>query len=404
MVRRHLRAVDLFCGAGGLSLGLQRAGFEIVGAFDNFDAAVETYRANLGDHIVKLRLDENATLPAVDLIAGGPPCQGFSSAGQRRPGDKRNTLVAVFAQLIAKHRPSCFIFENVEGFLTGENGDRVLDLLMPLVAAGYRIRLRKVNVANYGVPQLRKRVIAIGGLGWDPLLPEPTHAAHGAPGADLVGKHLPPTPSVAEALRGLPPPADDAPGDPQGHWAPALAAEELVRVRALKPGQTMRDLPEELWHPSYKRRAFRRVMDGTPTEHRGGAPAGKRRLRSDEPSKAITGGARGEFLHPVEDRFLTLRECARIQSFPDDFEFKGAISDQAILIGNAVPPAFAAALARAAAEGLSTAQETLRDGALLSFEPTLSAGMSPALQSLCERVRGAFGSGVSALQRSFVWD
>src|SRR5208282_4786550 len=97
--------------------------------------------------------------------------------------DKRNSLVACFAETVARMRPTAFLFENVEGFLTAEDGDRVVDLLEPLLGAGYRIHLRKVNAANYGVPQHRKRVIAIGGLGWEPTFPQATHAAFGAPGA-----------------------------------------------------------------------------------------------------------------------------------------------------------------------------------------------------------------------------
>src|SRR5690606_4977217 len=121
---------------------------------------------------------------------------------------------------------------------------------------------------------------------------------------------------------------------------------DLMRYRALRPGQTMRDLPKELWHRTYRRRAYRRVMDGTPTESRGGAPAGLRRLHPDEPSKAITSAASSEFIHPIEDRTLTLRECARIQTFPDDFMFSGTSAQRALQIGNAVPPILAARVAQ----------------------------------------------------------
>lgn len=160
-----LTVVDLFCGAGGLSLGLQRAGWKVMQAFDHFKAAVATYERNLGDHVSSANICEDLALPRSTMIVGGPPCQGFSSAGLRRSGDRRNTLVSVFAQLIVKHKPTAFVFENVEGFLTAEDGARVLELLEPLVAAGYRVHMRKVNAANYGAPQHRKRVLAIGGLG-----------------------------------------------------------------------------------------------------------------------------------------------------------------------------------------------------------------------------------------------
>ena len=163
--------VDLFCGAGGLSLGLSRAGFRPICAIDHLAAAVQTYGDNLGDHVRVEEITETTQIPMADVIAGGPPCQGFSSAGLRRAGDARNSLVSVFAAIVAREKPKAFIFENVEGFLTTEDGNRVLDLLRPLIAVGYRIHLRKINAANYGVPQHRKRVIAIGGLGWNPPFP-----------------------------------------------------------------------------------------------------------------------------------------------------------------------------------------------------------------------------------------
>jgi DNA (cytosine-5)-methyltransferase 1 len=268
-------------------------GFRSVRAIDHFNPAVETYRANLGDRVTCGEITEDAEIPDSTVMAGGPPCQGFSSAGQRRPGDTRNTLVSVFARLVSRSRPRAFLFENVEGFLTAEGGNRIFDLLEPLITAGYRIHLRKINAANFGVPQHRKRVIAIGGLGWDPPFPEATHAAYGAPGAHPGGRHLPLTPTLAEALAGLPAVSPTPPGDLAGHFHPPLQEEDLRRVQQLAPGQTMRDLPKELWHESYRRRAFRRVMDGTPTERRGGAPAGIRRLRLAPLRPTLQGDHRG---------------------------------------------------------------------------------------------------------------
>ncbi len=396
-------AADLFCGAGGFSLGFRSVGFELVCAIDNDEAATRTHSANFKAPALRHIIVEDTGVPDATVIIGGPPCQGFSSAGLRRSGDRRNSLVSCFARVVARKRPLAFVFENVEGFLTAEGGARVLDLLGPLIAAGYRIHLQKVNAANYGVPQHRKRVIAIGGLGWDPSFPEATHSAYGAPGAGLAGTTFPPAPCLGDALRGLPPACTTEPGLPPGHYYRALVGIELARARALTPGQTMRDLPSELWHDSYRRRAYRRVMDGTPTERRGGAPAGVRRLRADEPCKAITGGALTEFLHPTEDRGLTLRECARIQTFPDDFVFVGATSEAARLIGNAVPPRLATVIARSLRRDLEAAPPTGRKGALLSFLPTLSAGKSPALSRTTELVRAAFLRAQRPKER-LLWD
>ena len=401
--------VDLYSGCGGLSWGLERNGFRIACGVDNWDVALRTFEKNhshaqaVSADLATLDGPEVAELLKLspgtpDVVVGGPPCQGFSSAGQRRRGDARNTLVGGFARFVARLRPAVFVFENVEGFFTAEGGSRVIELLDPLIKAGYRIHLRKINAANFGVPQHRKRVIAIGALGWDPQYPEPTHSAYGAPGARLAGCHLPPTPTLGEALASLPPASKAAPGEPEDHYSAPLKGLDLERAQALRPGQTMRDLPEAYWHDSYRRRAFRRVKDGTPTEKRGGAPAGLRRLRLDEPSKAVTGAARNECIHPTEDRCLTVRECARLQTFPDDFTFSGASSARMKLIGNAVPPLLATKIAEAVQKSLRSATIAGEPGALLSFVPTLSNGLSPALDRVVRLVREHFPD---PAQRSF---
>ena len=395
------KVADLFCGAGGLSCGFREAGFETVVAADFNDSAIETHRANFGPHAVIHDLSHLIALPEVDVIVGGPPCQGFSSAGMRKVGDARNTLVSAFANHVVHYRPMAFVFENVEGFLTTDSGNFVFDLLEPVIRAGYRLHVRKVSAANYGVPQHRKRVLVIGGRGWDPTFPEATHSAFGAPGARRAAKHLPKTETLEEALRDLPPAATIPPGVPQGHYYKPLEGVDLKRAMALKPGETMRDLPEELHHESYRRRAFRRVMDGTPTERRGGAPAGIRRLRPDEPSKAITGGARSEFLHPYEHRPLTIRECARLQTFQDTFEFLGNPSDQGQLIGNAVPPRLARVIATQLLADLeSVPMHVEQEGQLLSFIPTLADGYSPVLREVTERVLETFSRQPCAKQES----
>jgi len=388
---RSLTYIDLFCGAGGLSLGFQQEGYHCVLAIDNDPIAVKTYAKNFADHITSAEITETTQLPEADIIIGGPPCQGFSSAGMRRADDRRNPLVRAFAELIAKNRPKAFVFENVEGFLTSARGERVLDLLEPVVAAGYRVHLRKINAANFGVPQHRKRVIGIGGLGFDPTFPEPTHRAYGAPGASIGYKNLPPCPTFSEAISGLPSPATGPPGVPQGHFTRAASANDAERIRLLKPGQRMRDLPEHLWHSTYRERAFRRVMDGTPTERRGGPPAGLRRLHGNAPSKAVTSGAISELVHSSEDRFVTLRECARLQTFPDSFLFEGSIAQVILQIGNAVPPLLARSIAAALKKDLAVFSARSTQGALLSFVPTLSSGMSPALTEAYTKVRERFG-------------
>lgn len=397
--------MDLFCGAGGMGLGFRDQGFEIVWAADTFSVAVDTYKKNLGNHIEEVKLDWDTALPSSDVIVGGPPCQGFSSAGLRKPGDVRNSLVAVFAHLVVQHQPKAFVFENVEGFLTGEGGRWVTDLLDPLVKAGYCIHFRKVNAANYGVPQHRKRVLVIGGLGWDPGFPEVTHRATGAPGADLVVGNLPWCDSVMEALDGLPLAADDPTvATVSDHYSRPPNELDRLRFEALGVGQTMKDIPEDLWYETFRRRAFRRVMDGTPTERRGGAPSGLRRLKPELPSKAITSGAISELVHPSAHRNLTLRECARLQTFPDDFEFVGTQGQRALLIGNAVPPRFATAIAAHLACVFCEMADRGADPGLKSFVPTNSTGMSPALQKTVHAVESRYHTVVPARQLSLFAD
>jgi DNA (cytosine-5)-methyltransferase 1 len=373
-----------------MSLGFQRAGFQLVHAIDSWAPAIDTYRTNLGSHVVGGMVDGQTRLPACDVIVGGPPCQGFSSAGARLGGDARNDLVAIYANLVAEHRPAAFVFENVEGFITNSEGRFLFHLLDPLIEAGYSIHVRKVNAANFGVPQHRKRVVAIGGLGWHPVFPEPTHSAWGAPGA-VQKRHLPNTPTLADALQGLPRPTANGGDDSLDHVAPLMNETDTARAKLLAPGQCMRDLPEHLWHDSYRRRANRRVMDGMPTEKRGGAPGGVRRLQADAPSKAITGGAQSEFLHPSEHRPLTVRECARIQTFPDNFIIMGSRSERVQLIGNAVPPQLAFVIASTIRASFPQTHGASGTGALLTFSPTPSSGMSPVLARVCAQVARRYG-------------
>lgn len=398
--------VDLFCGAGGLSRGFQDAGFEVIHAVDNWQPAVSTYVANNGHRAVCDSIATSIELPFANVYAGGPPCQGFSSAGHRRTDDERNSLVAEFAEIIATNRPDAFVFENVEGFLTNSGGRFVIELLERVIEAGYCVHIRKINAANFGVPQHRKRVIAIGGLGWAPDFPSSTHSAFGAPGAALANEiDMPQAVTVEEALLELPEPLAKRHTDGNDHFIVPLDGDDLKRAQLLKPGQSMRDLPEELWHQSYRRRANRRVKDGTPTERRGGPPAGLRRLRPDEPSKAITGGSLRDFLHPYENRALTLRECATLQSFPSDYKFTGSQADIIQQIGNAVPPRLARSIAASLKSNLQIEPRTIRpNGCLLSFVPTLSNGMSPALETVVNRVRKMFTVREAAYVQRQLWD
>jgi len=399
-------AISLFAGAGGCSLGFQQAGFNVLFATDIDDNAVASYRHNFPEtpcEAADVRdLGPQALLERVglhsgelDILLGGPPCQGFSSAGMKSGEDPRNSLVRHYVRLLEGMRPKWFIMENVEGLLTNDGGMHVRDAVEAFIQAGYAVNLEKVYAQGYGVPQRRKRVLIVGNrLGHDFIFPEAVTLFSGnifrkgevtfstatsdlPPATTEVGNPLlytgPPNNELQSYLRGNAKTVTD-------HFSPALSGLQLDRVRGLAPGQTMKDLPEHLQHASFQKRAFRRVMDGTAVERRGGAPSGLKRFFADEPSLTITSAATREFIHPTEDRLLTLRECARLQTFPDSFVFAGSAASRIQQIGNAIPPI----LARTVAGHILTAygfQLRYIDSKTpkLRFRLTRSAGMSPAL-------------------------
>jgi DNA (cytosine-5)-methyltransferase 1 len=154
------------------------------------------------------------------------------------------------------------------------------------------------------------------------------------------------------------------------------------RINFLSQGQTMRDLPENLQHLSFKKRSLRRVMDGTPTDKRGGAPSGLKRLVENEPSLTITSASSNEFVHPTENRLLTLRECARIQGFPDDYELVGSTSSIATQIGNAIPPIFMRQLVESIISQAHWRREKNLNGRWLGIEATKASALNPALAKM----------------------
>lgn len=409
------QVISLFAGAGGLSQGLAFAGCKPFAGVEIDEDARSTYEENLGIPCHALDLAQvSASELRVKLgvkgsplaIVGGPPCQGFSSAGGRDSSDPRNRLIFNYLHIVEALNPRWFVFENVEGLLTANDGASLFKLAGAFSRIGYAFRIEKVNFAGFGVPQARKRVIIVGNrLGLDFTFPDYSHSYDA--GKHRWGGSLPASPVLSRALAGLPKPSADPRSSigyatasaqnqydermRQGNTARALthhhasefSVRDIERMSALLPGQTMKDLPEHLWHDSFRRRAFRRVMDGTPTERRGGAPSGLKRLRGDLNSLTITGAATQEFVHPFENRTLTLRECARIQSFPDAYRFSGSSRSVAQQIGNAVPPIGAEVLGRMilGLDGVmgSGKSVSLRGAGLIGFHLTDSAGMSPAL-------------------------
>ena len=263
--------VSLFAGAGGFSTGFSQAGLKpIFGAEINPDAC-QTYQQNVGSPCHQLdlstveptHLEKLAGARKPFVVIGGPPCQGFSTAGPRNSADPRNKLIFNYLNIVERLWPRWFIFENVEGLLTSGGGKDIARLVREFVAMGYSVRLQKVNLASYGVPQTRKRVLIIGNrLGIDFHFPEELFSFDSGKAKKSSGKPL--APSLGEAIAGL-----GAAATTKGALIPYLSAEPVsafdarmregnvvgavshhvrvepagrMQVELLKPGQTMKDL------------------------------------------------------------------------------------------------------------------------------------------------------------------
>ena len=410
-------AISLFAGAGGCSLGFKRAGYNILYAIDINENAVETYRHNFPNTQCKMadimscdfeKLLKNLKLKTgdLDILIGGPPCQGFSTAGMRFWDDPRNGLLKHYVKALAILRPKWFIMENVEGLLTAKGGIYVYEAARAFIKLGYSIRIDKIYAQEYGIPQRRKRTFVIGNsLGMEFNLPEPIVPVYGRifKNADVTLRH-----TIGE----LPNPTLDKSssicysGKPKHEWeeqlrdgnkklydhfTPKIEGVQLERIKHLKPGQSMKNLPEALHHESFKRRAYRRVMDGMPTERRGGAPSGIKRLIFDEPSLTITGAAIREFIHPEDNRPLTLRECARVQTFPDWFRFQGNTSEKIKQIGNAIPPLLAEIFAMHLLVNYGFEEtKCTSSGRLFAHTLTKATAMSPALTKTDNMLQGLY--------------
>lgn len=401
------KAISLFCGAGGCSLGFKQAGYSILYANDKDSAAVETYRMNFPEttcsnedidalNFEKILEELGVESGEIDILIGGPPCQGFSTAGSKFWDDPRNHLLKNYVNALAIIKPKWFLMENVEGLLTSNKGVYIYEAAKAFIELGYSIRLEKVYSQEYGIPQRRKRVLVIGNrLGHDFKMPEPTMRVSGQifRNSDVTISHaiasLPKASNDKETeLDPIRTPAHDefdailrgVANKITDHYFPTINGIQLKRITALGPGQTMKDLPENLQHESFKKRANRRVADGIPTEKRGGAPSGLKRLIASEPSLTITGAATRELIHPVENRPLTIRESARIQTFPDDFVFCGDASQKIQQIGNAIPPMLARIFAEHIRDDYGFEGHDKDAGKMLGFLLTKAGAMSPALK------------------------
>lgn len=380
------KAISLFAGAGGCSLGFQRYGVDILAAYDICKEAVDTYNYNFEGN--KCRIEDLSTCDfrairdelglqkgELDIVIGGPPCQGFTTAGKRSEDDARNRLLANYVSALKEFYPRWFMMENVEGILTTTNGSFIVDCIQGMISLGYSVYMKKVYMQEYGVAQRRKRVIIVGNReGKSFEFPKPITVASGR-----IYKNG--TLTLRDVISDI----EDVDIPAINHVRKTETDIQLERIHLLKEGQTMKDLPKELQHKSFAKRAARRVCDGTPSEKRGGSPSGLKRLFYDEPSLTITGSATSEFIHPTQDRMLTIRECARIQTFPDDFRFFGTDNQQLQQIGNAIPPLFANLMAEQIYRFDMKESKFLPKG-LIWYNVTKSSAKSPALATTCHQL------------------
>jgi DNA (cytosine-5)-methyltransferase 1 len=334
------RVISLFSGSGGLDQGfLQTGKFRVVLANDINPHACASYRRNLGDHIVCQDIRTLVDLPPADVLIGGPPCQGFSTANPARAfDDERNWLFKEYQRILGQVRPKLFVMENVSGMRTLEGGKVFAMILAELAVAGpgYAISTRLLNAVDYGAPQVRRRVIIVGvrldlatGARGSGAESERQSAEFAFPCA-TNGPTLLPYGTFRDACS-----APIPPGDPN-HRPAKLTALNAERLRHIPPGGSMKDCPAELHNNSDLKRAMRR-------------------LSLDQPAYTIVHNNCDHYYHPTEHRRITIREMARLQGYPDSYVFCGSKSEQSRQVGNSVPVALARALGEAVAEFLKRA-------------------------------------------------
>ncbi|MEA2332282.1 MAG: (cytosine-5)-methyltransferase 1 [Thermoleophilaceae bacterium] len=378
--------IDLFCGAGGITEGFRQAGYECLYANDISSWAVETFRRNHPGVWAEQGAVEEVNPAAIraqlglasgelDVLVGGPPCQGFSiNAPERFLDDPRNALFRHYVRFLDEFSPRAFLLENVPGMLSLADGLIFRRITDEFAARGYHVSVKVLFAAHYGVPQERWRLIVLGSRERPLEHPQPTHYARGRAnfrgGGSLIfgleeadAPLLLPAVTVGDALRDLPRLEvgegseegiyDAQPDTPYAaamreqstilynHVAPRLSPQNLERLRHIRPGGSWRDIPFDLLP-----KGMQRARKSDHTRRYG-------RLRFEGLAGTIMTKCDphwGPVFLPDQDRSLTVREAARLQSFPDRYRFLGPRVAQYEQVGNAVPVGLAAAIASALAQ------------------------------------------------------
>lgn len=343
---------DLFSGAGGWSVGFEQAGFKHAAMYDFNASACKTAFHNFGNIVncVDLSHHKEIEFPEVDIICGSPPCQGFSNEGKKLIDDPRNNLIWSFLDIIRKVKPRVWIFENVPGFKRSYKGYYYNLLLKELNTLDYKWKDFILDAADYGVPQNRQRFFLIAAKDFEPSIPIPTHDSS----LNLLGrkKHV----TLWEAISDLPePPLGDKIGEYEYINTPLNEYQELIRINS-----------NRIYNHTTQNHS-KRVLEKIKSVPIGGDMSsivasfsenkvhycgGYRRAVKNRPSYTAYWTRGMTSIHPTQHRFLSPRECARIQSFPDKFIFHGTTIENYTQVCNAVPPLISRSIALRVLEDL----------------------------------------------------
>ncbi|MBC9785521.1 DNA cytosine methyltransferase [Heliobacterium chlorum] len=311
--------IDLFSGAGGMSVGFVDAGYTSIYAVENNYWASLTYKENFGDHVDNRDIEQITDFPHATVIIGGPPCQGFSPLGKRLENDPRNQLWRHYLRAVECSQPLVFVIENVPEILKSAEFTEIERVSKAL---GYVLTSGTLFAADFGVPQKRKRAFIIGSKVGKISFPEPLYVDPAKYNKDMFNYKTWVT--VQEAFRGLP----EEPNDVNWHVGRNATPISLERYKCIPPGGNRFDLPDNLKPDCWKKKKT-------------GSTDVFGRLSWNEPSLTIRTEffkpEKGRYLHPSAHRPITHREAARLQTFPDEFIFVGSKIEVAKQIGNAVP-------------------------------------------------------------------
>jgi DNA (cytosine-5)-methyltransferase 1 len=352
---KAFNVIDLFCGAGGLSYGFESAGFNILLGIDNDAMALRTFEKNhAGSKTICgdiTKIDSGGIKKAIgnkkiDVVIGGPPCQGFSLSGPRNFKDPRNSLYLSYIRIVGEIHPKMFVIENVPGLVRLFGGVVKDNIIKSFEDMGYKVQYKILCASDYGVPQKRTRVVFVGTLpGLNFSYPKKSTKVVTC---EMALSDLPALPDNSN----LGSEKQEYPSAPKNDYQILMRAnscfvfnhitahhDERVKetISLVPPGGNYKDLPKSLKEQSHFHVAWTRFP-------------------KDEPAPTIDTGHRHHF-HYQYDRVPSVRECARIQSFPDTFIFYGNKTQQFRQVGNAVPPLLAQAVAKAIKRSLTKKKE-----------------------------------------------